>query len=104
MNQNTVNFSFAKFCLFLHYLHKIQEGDGKVSILFRKFICIYLNICDTSLLIFLKIQFSESRLFMYNKIFFDNFFLGKKTTYANNVQTESIRRMINSLYSDSSFH
>ena len=57
-----------------------------------------------------QIQFNASRLFNYNKIFSDIFFLGKKTPYplapviyANNVQTNRIRREKNSLYFDSSF-
>ena len=31
MDQNTVNISFAEFFLFVHYLRKIQGGEGKVS-------------------------------------------------------------------------
>ena len=63
-----------------------------------------------SLLTPLQIQFSASRLFIYNKTFSDVFFLGKKTPYplppvfyANNVQTNRIQRNKNSWYSDSSF-
>ena len=41
MNQSIVKFSFAEFFLFVHYLRKLQGGEGKASshLRYQKIIC-----------------------------------------------------------------